>query len=217
MINTIIFDFDGVLVNSEPLHYLAEKKLVEENISDITGLDSANQATLGCSIRDTIAYYKIFFKLKPSIDELLTRHDEILNQLAMNSIELMEGIPSLLNLISKCGYKYAIASSGNETYVSVILKQLGMYHLFKEKIFCVDMVANGKPHPDIFILAAGKMNASNDSCLVIEDSLNGIIAASRAGMKSLFLNSNNSINISKYNSKRINSISDVTLDLLQSF
>lgn len=216
MINTILFDFDGVLVDSEPLHYSAEKKLVKEFDGNLKRFDDANRATLGFSIEDVIVYYKDFFNLDAPISELKKRHDDILKELMNNSLKLVDGIPCLLELLNNHAYNYAITSSGSTQYVTEILKILKIYQLFKDKIFCVDMVRKGKPDPAIFLYAINKLNVSKKNCLIIEDSLNGIISANSANIKSLYLNNDDSIDIKNYNTQKISSISEIDLELLHS-
>ncbi|MCI8730286.1 MAG: HAD family phosphatase [Lachnospiraceae bacterium] len=216
MINTILFDFDGVLVDSEPLHYSAEKRLVKEFDGNLEKFDDANKKTLGLSIEDVIAFYKNFFNLHASIPELMKRHDDILKELIGSSLKLVDGIPCLLELLNSHAYDYAIASSGSTQYVTEILKILKIYQLFKDKIFCVDMVSRGKPDPAIFLYAVSKLNVPKKNCLIIEDSLNGIIAANSANIKSLYLCDDDSIDIKNYNTLKISSISEIDLKLLHS-
>lgn len=214
MIKAILFDFDGVLVDSEPLHFEAEKTLVEKNGGIFTR--EIFMSTLGRSLQDAILYYKEHFTLAPSIDDLMILHDRVFFELVDTALEMMPGARELIEFLHDHGYMYAIASSGTTAYIRKALQKFKLDSLFEDTITSIEMVTHGKPEPDIFVHAASQLNMPHDNCLVIEDALSGIQAASKAYMKSLFLNTDATIDIGPYSSKRIGSLSEVTLELLQS-
>lgn len=214
MINTILFDFDGVLADSEPLHFQAEKKLVEKHGGKFT--QKAFNSTLGRSMRDAIGYYKEIFHLKPGIDELIRQHDRIFMELVDSSLVMIPGAAELIEQVNKNGFQFAIASSGTKEYIQKALKKFMLDSKFGNRITSIDMVVHGKPEPDLFLHAAKQLDVPNINCLVIEDSMSGIKAAHSANMKSLFLSTDVTVDPSAYDSIRINSLTDVTIKLLRS-
>lgn len=187
----IIFDMDGVLFNSEPLHvgfedgFLLEMgvMLTTEQKKDLIGLAGFKMWK----------HLKEAFNLKPSIEELI--ESDILRRLKYfteNITTIMPGAASLLLRLSEAGFRMALASSSQLPLIDLQLSRAGFDAYFEQKISGY-MVKNGKPDPDIFLFTAERMNVKSENCIVIEDSQNGVKAAKAAGMKCIGYSGNHFI------------------------
>lgn len=212
MIKAVIFDFDGVIVDSERLHFMTEKNLLRKYGAHLS--EQTFEQTLGRSVRDTLSLYKGIYNISSSLEELLQQHDKLFLQLVDQYLQINDGFIELLDLLQKHKYPFAIASSGTLEYITHALNKFNLIHLFINKITTIDMVKRGKPAPDLFLDAARELEINPSFCLVIEDSVSGIKAAKSAGMQSLFLNTEKVIKEQDYNTRQINSLKNITLELL---
>lgn len=177
----VIFDMDGVLVDSEPLHISVESNmLMELNIPLKKEMYARFAGTTNLSMWRTLANE---FKLGKSPEELSAESnrrfiDELLNK---NKVQLFEGVLEVLTNLSERGIALALASSSNKDVVESILTKFELKKYFNAIITGSD-VQHSKPHPEIFLIAAKKLKVSPSFCVVVEDSPNGVKAAHLAGM-----------------------------------
>jgi len=174
-----IFDMDGVLVNTVPLHFKAWKRMFEEygkafsfedyeaKVDGIPRLDGARailSELSGEELRKAASKKQKFF----------------LELLESEGVDVYDGTVNLINKIKKMGIKVAaISSSKNCTY---ILKSAQIDTLF-DVIITGNDIKNGKPDPEIFLLASERMNLSPKECVVFEDAVLGVQAAKAGGFK----------------------------------
>lgn len=213
MIKAIIFDFDGVLVDSEPIHYETEKALVEKYNKEFS--PEAFSKTLGKSIHDALMLYKSIFQINIPIERFLQEHDAMFLEEVDKKLTLMDGASELIEMVKKNHYKYAIASSGSILYIERALRKFGLYEMFQGKVSTIDMVTKGKPAPDLFLHAAKTIEVEPVYCLIIEDSKSGIAAGKSAGMQSIWL-SNQYVEGQESDAKRVRSLRDITYELVRS-
>ena len=179
--DAVIFDCDGVLVDSEILGLDASTAYLREHGFDWTAADLVNLFT---GFRDDVfaeklssAYFEIHNK---SPDDAFFAG---LIETRRSRRHLLQTVPGVQQAIKNIGLKKAIASSSRTQFLEGKLKRTGLYDLFAPHIYSADKVKHGKPAPDIFEFAAKKIKAAAESCLVIEDSENGVKAARAAGME----------------------------------
>ncbi len=186
---SIIFDFDGVIINSEPLRYETYKKLFMNEFS-VRLPEKMNHSLFGKIQKTTITYFLKKNKLKGDVDELIRKRKDLLKKTfsKKENIKLIPGIFQLLKFLKKNNFRMAVASSSNKDYIENILKILDIHDYFNV-IISGDMIKKSKPDPEIFIAAANKLNAKKENCLVIEDSINGILAAKKGGMSVIAITS----------------------------
>jgi HAD superfamily hydrolase (TIGR01509 family) len=182
-IKSVIFDCDGVLVNSEPFSCQALNILFEKYFKIDIGVDYSE--IIGKSLQDTFEYYFKKYEFE-NIDEklLLTLYqekDEVYMELAKDKLKQFPGISQFINHCITNDICIAVASSGTLEKIKFSLNETGLTKYF-DIIISADQVENGKPSPDIFLYSAKKLNLDPKHCLVIEDSLSGIIAGNKAGM-----------------------------------
>jgi HAD superfamily hydrolase (TIGR01509 family) len=174
----IIFDCDGVLVDSEPLAMRVLIEGIAEHGVVITQAD-AYERFLGRSLGSVIDTLQRDFGVALEIDALEGMRDRLY---ALFRAELC-AISGVAEAIAALAMPVCVASSSQMERIRLSLALTGLAPAFGDHIFSATMVANGKPAPDLFMLAASRMRTEPARCIVIEDSPAGIEAAKRAGMR----------------------------------
>ncbi|MES2971911.1 MAG: HAD family phosphatase [Patescibacteria group bacterium] len=177
----IIFDMDGVIVDTEPLCDLYEIEFLTRLGVNEPGEPPANRH--GLNSRAYWAPYKKEYGLKPTVDELimLWRPGYLAYLDGLTEIPLIPGIKKLLDYLTRTDIKLALCSSANPKRVELILNKVSLKDYFPIIVHGDDVI-NSKPAPDSYLLAAARLNVPPSECLVIEDAANGIKAAIAAGM-----------------------------------
>ncbi|MEX0617261.1 MAG: HAD family phosphatase [Candidatus Woykebacteria bacterium] len=178
MTRAIIFDLDGVLVNTEPLWYEAFEKVSREFGFEYS--EELHRLSLGRS--DHALRLTIKMGISEKHPEFLERIREVFKSLFEKRAKLMPGVVDLLPKL-KDKYKLAIATSAYKPRLDYNLEKFPELKKFFDAFVSGDLVEKSKPAPDIFLLAAGKLGVDSKECLVIEDAESGVAAAKKAGMK----------------------------------
>jgi HAD superfamily hydrolase (TIGR01509 family) len=179
-IRAVIFDLDGVLADSEPWWNEVDAKLLAEY--GITYHGEYHQNVLGVSYRLAVEFYKKAFGLSVPIEELMRRRGEIAVEFFANRVDLFPSTKSVLKELWQRDLRLAVATSSVSASARPFLDRHELTPFF-EVIVTGEEVERGKPHPDIYLRAAQKLDVAADACLVIEDSLSGISAAKAAKMR----------------------------------
>lgn len=180
----VIFDMDGVLVDSYHAHYESWKRLygevgveyTEETFNADFGRTSRELLlkTLGSGLTDE--------RLKELDDRKEAIHREILRQ----AFPAMDGATELLNALATEGFRLAIGSSGPPENVALTIERLAGAEHFNATVTGAE-VTRGKPDPQVFLIAAERLGVTPANCAVVEDAVHGITAAKRAGMTAIAL------------------------------
>jgi beta-phosphoglucomutase family hydrolase len=180
MIKAVIFDLDGVLVESEHLHIEAEKQTLLKYGVQISSeeLHRYTGTTASFMFTELIRRYKLNTTFKKIFDE----KEKILFKLLKNNVKPTKGVMHLLIKLKRENIKLAVASSSHKKLINYLLEQIDIAGCFDFVVSSED-VAYGKPDPEIFLKAASGLSVGLDECLVIEDSKLGVEAAKKAGMK----------------------------------
>jgi HAD superfamily hydrolase (TIGR01509 family) len=173
----VIFDCDGVLIDSELLTIGVEVELLAEVGIAITG-DEIAERYCGISMKSMVADLEARFGC-PLGDDFAARHATRFAAVCETQLRAMPGIETVLD--GGLG-KMCVASSSSPERLRHTLGLVGLYQRFDPHIFSATMVARGKPAPDLFLFAAEKMAADPAHCVVVEDSVPGVTAAAAAGM-----------------------------------
>ena len=173
----IIFDCDGVLVDSEVISCRVHADVLTRYGYPITA-EAVHQRFLGRTARDATA--EVERELGRPLAETyeLERRTTLLAALA----ETVEAIPHLHDALDAIDARICVASSAAHEKIFTTLSRTGLYMRFAPNIFSGTQVSNGKPAPDLFLFAARQMAALPERCMVIEDSVPGVTGALAAGM-----------------------------------
>ena len=179
-VELVIFDCDGVLIDSEPLA-VGVGVLVLRELGWPLSEAEVVERFVGRSDRDTQAAIEAHLgrKLPPGFEQ---RYDRLLREAFAGKLAPVEGIVEALERIT---LPSCVASSGTHEYLRYTLQLTGLYERFAGRIFSVEDVTRGKPAPDLFLHAAARMGAEPARCVVVEDSRSGVEAARAAGMRVL--------------------------------
>ncbi len=171
----VIFDCDGVLVDSERLAVRTEALILSGLGWPLTEAEIVERF-----VGRSAGYMQqeIERRLGRSIDwsaEFEPRYREVFEQ------ELV-AVPGIFEALDEITSPVCVASSGSHDKMTFTLGKTGLIDRFDGRIFSVDQVAHGKPAPDVFLFAANQMGAASDRCAVVEDSASGVTAGLAAGM-----------------------------------
>ncbi|WP_236912583.1 HAD family hydrolase [Clostridium sp. Cult1] len=186
----VIFDMDGVIIDSEPLHFELEVELLEELGGKIT--KEEHKSFVGTTDYHMWNTFKDKFNLKPSVEEMVEMKKKRFLE-NIDKVQLIDNFKEFMLALYDEGYPMALASSNNKKAVDAIVKKFSLDKYLKFFI-SGEEVNKGKPNPEIFLTVAEKMKVEPSYCLVIEDAKNGVKAAKGAGMKCIGLQSPNSGN-----------------------
>lgn len=177
----VIFDMDGVLVDSEPFHVQNEKRMFRKLGLDIS--DEEHSRYMGTAT--DVMWEQIIRERKLTLDVAETTRQTIQQEIPyFQSLEKIEPMPGLVNLLEKLqesGIPMAVASSSDKAIIDIILEKSGLRKYFSHFVSSSE-IGKSKPAPDVFLHAAGLLGVLPENCLVFEDSTNGIKAAKAAGM-----------------------------------
>ena len=190
MVKAIIFDMDGVIIDSEPIHFESDKmtmndyeiEIADNELNDYVGVSNPVMWT---ELRDK-------YKLSGSVEELLEKQLNYKKQLFGNrKLEPIVGIKELLDELKSNEVKIGLASSSSRVFIEMILNNLKITKFF-DVIISGEEVLKSKPAPDIFLKAAEMLDLEPSNCIVIEDSEHGVKAAKLANMKCIGFKNPNS-------------------------
>lgn len=181
MLKAVLFDMDGVIVDTEPLHYKAYQKMFKK-----VGIDVSSDMYEGFTGQSTYGICKqlcTHFNLEQDPQELVQIKRNYFTKLFFDDgdLKLLDGVEELINNYFDHGLTLVVASSASMFTINNVMKRFNLDRFFSNKLSGADLKAS-KPHPEIFINAAKAANALANECFVIEDSTNGIKAAKRAGI-----------------------------------
>ena len=177
----VIFDCDGVLVDSERLMNREFSAMLNE-----LGLPySAEETTrtfMGRSMKSCMQIVEAQLG-RPAPDDFLQVLDQRASAVFERDLRVVDGVEAVLDLLDRVHIPYAVASSGSHEKMRKTLGITGLLPRLEGRITSATEVAHGKPAPDVFLLAAERLAVPASACIVIEDSLLGIEAALAAGMQ----------------------------------
>lgn len=181
LVNTIIFDFDGLLADSEPIYLECNKKYLSDiGISNF----SIEDKLFGMRAEEAFQIIKENYDLKQDINEMIAKRNAyMIEDFENGKLKLM---PYALETIKELSKKYTIAI-GSSSQKVLLDSALRIYNIrdFFETIVCGDDVEKGKPEPDIYLKVAENIRKEPSYCVVIEDSPHGITSGKKAGMKTV--------------------------------
>ncbi|MBI2133147.1 beta-phosphoglucomutase family hydrolase [Candidatus Woesearchaeota archaeon] len=191
MLKAVIFDLDGVLIDSLDLHYVSWKKMLADDGISITKSDFSH--VFGMTGNDILRGF--YSKAKKNLDESalkekIDKKNAFFREFAASMLKPSIGSVQLLEGLKTAGVKAAIGTSAPGKNVEFYLEKTGLGKYFSGYV-CADHIKKGKPDPEVFLKAAQVLNEKPEDCVVVEDALHGIEAAKRGGMKAVAVASTN--------------------------
>lgn len=177
----VIFDCDGVLVDSEPISMEVLIEMIGEAGRDVSE-DEAYDRFLGKSLASICEILRTDFGLMMQPIHLEAMRERLYSRFA-RELQPIDGVKAALGALMAMGCRNCVASSSQPERVRLSLSVTGLLDELGGHIFSASMVDRGKPAPDLFLYAAEEMRTPPPACLVIEDSVAGISAAKAAGMR----------------------------------
>ena len=206
-IKAVIFDMDGVLIDSEPLW----RKAMIEGFASIGVLITEEDCkkTTGNRLKEVVEYW---FEKLDILDFLPTEIEHRIINMLVKLInkegKAISGVIEVINFCNNKNIKIGLATSSSNQLMEAVLEKLKLKNTFKSSISAENM-EYGKPHPEVFLSCASQLQISPLECIVIEDSINGVIAAKAAFMRVIALPEQENINNHKF------SIADYKLNNMQ--
>jgi HAD superfamily hydrolase (TIGR01509 family) len=176
----VIFDCDGVLVDSEILACDVQARVLTQYGVPLSSADVARRF-LGMSARDMRREIEAELG-RPLPDDHETNCATELYALFRRELKPVHGVSEIVANLAAIAHPRCVASSSSPERIALALNLVGLHDLFGLNVFSSTMVARGKPAPDLFLYAADAMGFAPDRCVVVEDSANGVRAARSAGM-----------------------------------
>ncbi|MCG8311265.1 MAG: hexitol phosphatase HxpB [Cytophagales bacterium] len=182
-IEAIIFDMDGVIIDSEPFWKRAEKRVfasvgveVSEELCRITASMTTSDVT------------KFWFEQQPwrnkTLEDVENEVIEYVKHLIEKEGTAIRGIERIIKQLTHRGYKTGLATNSPYLLIPVVLKKLKLENYF-DAVSSAEHELEGKPNPSVYLSVAKKLNVRPESCIAIEDSCSGLEAAKHAGMKTI--------------------------------
>lgn len=171
---------DGLIADTEPLWQEAEIKVF--NAVGVPLTRAMCRQVMGQRIDEVVKYWYQQFPWEGK--DLKTVENEVIEELLLligARAELLPGVANSLEWVERAGLKKAVASSSSLRIIRHLLQKVGLYERF-ETVCSAELEPYGKPHPGIFLTAAGQLGVLPRNCLVLEDSVNGVIAGKAARM-----------------------------------
>jgi len=178
----VIWDMDGVIVDTALYHLKAWQAALRKRGVNFTGEDfrqtfgQRNDAIIQSALGGEIAQHEI--------DSISSEKELNFRGMIGHRIQPLPGVIELITSLKKSGFQMALASSAPIENIRLVIVALGINDYF-QSIICDKDVTEGKPSPQVFLLAAERLGVESGDCVVIEDAVAGIAAAKRAGMRCL--------------------------------
>lgn len=214
MTKAIIFDMDGLLIDSEPLWKIAEIEGFAKVGLDVTA--KSLEESVGLRIDEVVKIWHEKYKWSnKSVEEVTDDIVSILIREIKAQGKALPGVLDTLKLVKQQGYKVGLATSSYQRIVDAVLDKLDIAQYF-DVCHSAEFETHGKPHPAVFMSTADLLGIKHTNCLVFEDSLNGVIAGKSARMKVIAVPEKSHSHNSKLiiADKIIDSLQEVNLKLL---
>lgn len=185
MIKGAVFDMDGLMFDTEKLVYRAWQRVMDSNGYDYDF--EIYKKTVGRRTAETRKFYEELYGGEFDYQRLRSEANVFFrDDIETNGVPLKKGLVNILEYLKNHNMKIALATSTSSTTAMGLLEIANVKQYF-DRFVCGNMVKNGKPHPEVFLTAAKELCLKPESCIALEDSINGIKSAYNAGMKPLMV------------------------------
>jgi HAD superfamily hydrolase (TIGR01509 family) len=213
MTKAFIFDMDGVILDSEPIHFEVDILTMEHFGVQIE--KEQLERFVGMTNPEMWHILKLEYQLTSSVEEIIEYQlTEKINRIQLQSIKPIEGIIELIRQLRSHRIPIGLASSSPRRFIEAVLTKLRIAEDF-ECVVSGEEVPLGKPAPDVYLEAASQLGVNPTDCYVLEDSRNGIAAAVAAGMRVIgYVNLNSGNQDLSAANPIVTSIGDINIDRL---
>ncbi|MDN5324445.1 MAG: beta-phosphoglucomutase [Thermosipho sp. (in: thermotogales)] len=212
MLKAVIFDMDGVITDTVPIHFKAWKKMFENHGYNFD-FQTYKEKVDGKPRLDGISSVATDASSKELIKMANEKQSYFLEFVEEDPPKVFEDTMNLIKILKNNNIKIAVASSSKNT--KFILEKIGILDLFETVVTGFDF-KKGKPNPEIFLIASERLGIHPKNCVVIEDSIEGIKAGNNAGMKTIGIARHGNEKELSHATVVVNSLNDITLEFLQS-
>jgi beta-phosphoglucomutase len=186
MLKAVVFDMDGVIVDTEPLSFKTHSIILERYGEIYTS--EFHRSTMGNSISEVYRKIKEQFNISEDEEEFAILRKNIFGELLNKELKIINGLFPLLKNIRDKRIKCAVATGNNRYITEKIFKQLDILDYF-DFIICSEEIKHSKPDPWVYKFVTEKLDIAAEDCIVLEDSKNGILSAINAGCNVIAVNS----------------------------
>ncbi|HLZ62864.1 MAG TPA: HAD family hydrolase [Ktedonosporobacter sp.] len=178
--NAVIFDMDGVIVDSE-LHWKnLEGFFLSSLVSSWTDADQSR--IIGVSMDHVYTLLVSEYGMQKSREQFLAQYQEMANEIYGKKVALLPGVEDLLTKLRQHHIPVALASSSPRSWINIVLRRFNLRASFQAVVSADDLNGEGKPSPAIYLFTASSLGVPPTQCIAIEDSKNGVLSAKNAGM-----------------------------------
>lgn len=216
-IKAIIYDVDGTLVNSEPLHVKAWDETLQLYGHALTDLSHTFQSTMAGKKPIIIAegmIEELTIDVEPA--DFLAQKSKRFLELAQQELQPMPGAVESVHRFKDAGYTLGIGTSLDRDYLNLILRRLDVTDIF-DVIVTGDQITKGKPDPETYLTVAEQLGVEVEQCVVLEDAATGMASAKAAGMICIAIENKDAVTQDLSVADRVvDSLNQVNLDLIAS-
>jgi HAD superfamily hydrolase (TIGR01509 family) len=178
ILKAIIFDMDGLMVDTEKLYWDVLSEIAMSTSNKVL-TESTMSKMMGRAPIDSMRLFKEDLMIPITAEELLSQRDILMVHKLQSGVDPMKGLYEIINQFHG-RLKLAIATGSPQCFLDIIVDKLGIRNKFT--VFqASDEIIQGKPHPEIFLQTADKLQLKPEECIILEDSLNGVLAGLNAG------------------------------------
>ena len=178
--DAVIFDMDGVIVDSE-IHWKTTEGFFLQSLIP-TWSEHDQDRIIGLGVLDLYALLTNTYHLQKTKEQFLEIYQEMANEIYGQKVSLIEGFETLLNALNSKNIPVALASSSPTSWIDIMLDRFSLRDSFKVVVSADELAGQGKPSPAIYLLTAARLGIRPNRCIAVEDSKNGVLSAKNAEM-----------------------------------
>src|SRR3989442_7230862 len=178
--DAVIFDMDGVIVDSE-IHWKTTEGYFLQSLIPTWSVKDQDRI-IGLDVHDLYMLLANTYHLQKTKEQFLAIYQEMANEIYGQKVSLTEGFTELLSALNNDNIPVALASSSPISWIHIMLERFGLRESFRVVVSADELAGEGKPSPAIYLLTAKRLGVRPDRCIAIEDSQNGVLSVKNAEM-----------------------------------
>jgi HAD superfamily hydrolase (TIGR01509 family) len=178
--DAVIFDMDGVIVDSE-IHWKSTEGYFLQSLIPAWSVNDQDKI-IGLGVLDLYELLVNTYHLQQTKEQFLEIYQEMANEIYGQKVSLIEGFTELLSALNTNAIPVALASSSPTSWINIMLERFSLRDSFQAVVSADELAGQGKPSPAIYLLTATRLGVRPNRCIAIEDSKNGVLSAKNAGM-----------------------------------